>query len=93
MLLVPHRGSRSSSSAAIIDNVQPRGAVVQAGSRSRYGHPAPGIVARNEARGIAVVRSDRCGATQPAGTLALCERDVARRYWHHPSLDSSTSAP
>jgi competence protein ComEC len=84
VLVVPHHGSRTSSTAAFIDAVQPRWAVVQAAYRSRYGHPAPDVVARYEARGIEVVRSDRCGAwTLQADGMVRCERDSARRYWHH----------
>ena len=85
VLLVPHHGSRTSSTAAFIDAVQPRVAVVQAGYRSRYGHPAGDVMARYAVRGVAVVRSDRCGAwTFPAEGSPRCEREVSRRYWHHP---------
>ncbi len=88
VLLVPHHGSRTSSTGAFLDAVAPRTAVVQAGYRSRYGHPAPDVLARYRARGIAVVRSDACGAwTLPAaapGEEPGCERSRARRYWHHP---------
>jgi len=79
--------------------VQPQRALVQAGYRSRYGHPAPEVLARYERRGIAVVRSDRCGAwTWPAADAAsaasgLCTRDLGRRYWHHPTPDSAVLAP
>jgi competence protein ComEC len=84
VLLVPHHGSRTSSTAAFIAAVQPRWALVQAAYRSRYGHPAPDVVGRYEASGIAVVRSDRCGTwTLQADGKAHCERDTARRYWHH----------
>jgi competence protein ComEC len=84
VLLVPHHGSKTSSTPAFIAAVQPRVAVVQAAYRSRYGHPAPEIVARYEALGVAVVRSSRCGAwTWAADGRQLCERQVARRYWHH----------
>ena len=84
MLLVPHHGSRTSSSPAFIEAVSPQVAVVQAGYRSRYGHPAPDIVARYLDRGIPVVRSDACGAWRLAadGSTA-CERGIAARYWHH----------
>ena len=59
-------------------------AVVQAAYRSRFGHPAPDVVARYAARGIVLVRSDRCGAwTLPAVGPPVCERKVAQRYWHH----------
>jgi competence protein ComEC len=99
VLLVPHHGSRTSSTPAFIDAVQPRVAVVQAGYRSRFGHPAPDVEARYVARGIEVVRSDRCGAwtLPPAGTTGSpdrprCERDAARRYWHHAGAAASAAS-
>jgi competence protein ComEC len=82
LLLVPHHGSRTSSSAAFLDAVAPRVAIVQAGYRSRYGHPAPDVMARYEARGITIVRSDRCGAFSWSADESHCERDVARKVWH-----------
>ncbi|MCA0325434.1 MAG: DNA internalization-related competence protein ComEC/Rec2 [Proteobacteria bacterium] len=86
LLLVPHHGSRSSSSAPFLEAVQPRLALVQAGYRNRFGHPATDVLARYAARGTKVVDSPHCGAmhwrsTHPEG--ARCERDEARRYWHH----------
>jgi competence protein ComEC len=84
ILLVPHHGSRTSSTPPFIEAVAPSSAVVQAAYRSRFGHPAPDIVARYESRGIAVWRSDRCGAfTLHPGGSQRCEREAARRYWHH----------
>ena len=81
-LLVPHHGSRTSSSAAFLDAVSPRTALVQAGYRSRYGHPAPDVMARYAQRGIEVVRTDDCGAWLWQDGRASCTRDVRRRYWH-----------
>ena len=83
VLLVPHHGSRTSSTPAFLDAVAPRVAVVQAGYRSRYGHPAPDVVARYEARGIEVQRSDRCGAWLWQRGQAQCTRVVRQRYWQH----------
>jgi competence protein ComEC len=85
-LFVPHHGSRTSSSAAFLDAIAPQQAIVQAGYRSRFGHPAPEVLARYQSRGIAVQRSDRCGALTlaPDGSHR-CEREAARRYWHHGS--------
>jgi competence protein ComEC len=82
VLLVPHHGSRTSSSAEFIDAVQPRTAVVQAGYRSRYGHPAPDVIRRYTNRGIEVVRSDQCGAWLWHDGAGVCTREVRRRYWH-----------
>jgi len=84
--LVPHHGSRTSSSAAFVNAVAPTTALVQAGYRNRFGHPAPAVVARWREAAASLVRSDACGAWQwrsiePDETR--CERDAARRYWHH----------
>jgi competence protein ComEC len=87
-MLVPHHGSRTSSTPAFIEAVAPEAALAQAGYRSRFGHPASDIVARYESRGIRVLRSDRCGAlTLQAGGGMRCERAAARRYWHHRAAE------
>jgi competence protein ComEC len=91
VLLVPHHGSKTSSSAAFIDAVAPRTAVAQAGFRNRFGHPAPEVERRYTERGIAFVRSDTCGAwrwVSSSGEVPTCERDIARRYWHHRPADA-----
>jgi competence protein ComEC len=84
VLVVPHHGSHTSSTAAFLDAVHPRVAVIQVGYRSRYGHPAPDVVARYVARGIPVVRSDHCGAWQWTDRGAACTRTLRRRYWQWP---------
>ena len=93
VLLVPHHGSRTSSTAAFLDAVAPQVAVVQAAYRSRFGHPAPDVVQRYEARGITLLRSDRCGAwTWPADAAPSsdgCQRHVSRRYWHHRAAEDT----
>lgn len=87
LLLVPHHGSKTSSSDAFLVAVAPRVALVQAGYRNRYGHPAEVVLARYAARGIAVVASPGCGAahwsSDDPGSVR-CERQASRRYWHHP---------
>lgn len=84
-LMVPHHGSKTSSSAVFLDAVAPRLAFVQAGYRSRFGHPAPEVLARYAERGIVVLRSDLCGAwTWQGDGPGTCTRQQRRRYWHHP---------
>ena len=86
VLLAPHHGSRTSSSAGFLDAVAPRWTLVQAGYRNRFGHPAPEVLARYAERGIAVVDSPRCGAMRwDSGRpdLVHCHRREAARYWHH----------
>jgi competence protein ComEC len=86
VLVVPHHGSKTSSTPPFIDAVHPRVAVFQAGYRNRFGHPAPEVMARYDQRGIRRVDSPGCGAwtwrSDDAGQ-GVCERDAARRYWHH----------
>lgn len=89
VLLVPHHGSRTSSTAAFLDAVAPKVAIVQAGYRNRFGHPVAEVVERLKARGAHIETSAACGAWQwvggigGAGEEGLCERDRVRRYWHH----------
>ena len=82
VLLVPHHGSRTSSTTAWLAAVAPQLAVVQAGYRSRYGHPAPDVMDRYAQQGIKVVRTDQCGAWLWHDQVSSCTRDVRRRYWH-----------
>ncbi|WP_235531848.1 DNA internalization-related competence protein ComEC/Rec2 [Pelomonas sp. Root1237] len=83
VLLVPHHGSKTSSSAELLAAVAPSVGVVQAGYRSRFGHPAPPVLARYQAAGIAVVASPACGAWrwQSATLESSCERELRQRYW------------
>ncbi|MDD0843250.1 DNA internalization-related competence protein ComEC/Rec2 [Pseudomonas sp. Gutcm_11s] len=61
-LQVPHHGSRSSSSAAFLDAVQPRAALLSRGWHNPFGHPHPRVVARYQARGVALHDSAEQGA-------------------------------
>jgi competence protein ComEC len=86
LLLVPHHGSKTSSSADFLASVQPRMAWVQSGYRNRYGHPAPAVMQRYQERGILVHDSPHCGAMtwrtdRPAQTV--CARSEERHYWSH----------
>ena len=86
VLLVPHHGSKSSSSGAFLDAVQPRIALVQAGYRNRFGHPAEPVLVRYHALGTRLFDTPHCGAMtwQSWWSQAVrCQRQVDRRYWHH----------
>ncbi|HOB67492.1 DNA internalization-related competence protein ComEC/Rec2 [Ottowia sp.] len=86
VLLVPHHGSRTSSTPDFVDAVRPDWALIQSGYRNRFGHPVPDVLARYTARGVRVADSPRCGAMRwnSAQPDALrCERAHAARYWHH----------
>jgi competence protein ComEC len=84
VLLVPHHGSKTSSTESFIEAVQPRWALFQMGYRNRYGHPAPQVLQRYVQRGIGVRLSPSCGAMtwhSDDPERVLCERAQNRRYW------------
>jgi competence protein ComEC len=94
VLLAPHHGSKTSSSAEFLAAVQPAVVLVQAGYRNRYGHPAPEVMARYRALGMGfaapqtleIVDSPHCGAFAWQSTLphnGVCARSQGQRYWHH----------
>src|SRR5690606_26228290 len=62
VLLAPHHGSGTSSSAAFLRAVQPSIAVFQVGHRNRYGHPKAAVYARYGEYGIERLRTDASGA-------------------------------
>jgi len=87
LMLVPHHGSKTSSTAAFLDAVGPRAGLVSLGYRNRFRHPHETVVARYAGRGIALRRTDREGALHvvlPAesGDAIRIEGYAARsRYW------------
>jgi competence protein ComEC len=85
LLLVPHHGSKTSSSEAFLDSLQPAVAVVQAGYRNRFGHPAQLVLERYRKREVLVIDSPRCGAARwnSADARVTCQRELEPRYWHH----------
>jgi competence protein ComEC len=86
VLLVPHHGSKTSSSGVFLDAVAPQTAIVQSGYRNRFGHPAPVVLERYQERSITVVDSPHCGAYTWQSWQAqngACMRVQGLRYWHH----------
>ena len=84
VLLVPHHGSRTSSSEVFLAATAPRLALVQAGWRNRFGHPHPEVVQRLELHGARVVETARCGAVRWSSAepdRLGCERARNPRYW------------
>ena len=84
LLLMPHHGSRHSSSDAFLQAVRPAHAIAQAGWRNRFGHPAPQTLARYARYGIAATSTAYCGAAlwqswQPA--QLQCERQREKWQW------------
>jgi competence protein ComEC len=86
VLLVPHHGSRTSSTPEFIAAVGAQHALIPIGYRNRFGHPKAEVVERYVAAGTSLWRTDRDGAlrvelgTNGVGIAAW--RDERRRYWH-----------
>ena len=94
LLVVPHHGSRTSSTPAFIAAVAPQVAVFTPGYRNRFGHPRAEIVERYAAAGVPSYRTDYEGALTFAfeSGMALTprtQREADRRYWH----DAPVRAP
>ena len=84
VLLVPHHGSRSSSTAQFIAAVAPRWAIVPVGYRSRFGHPNAEVLERYRAAGVQLLRTDLQGAiaVKMGAEITLeTERHRRGRYW------------
>jgi competence protein ComEC len=85
VVLVPHHGSRTSSSREFVEAVAPRWALIAAGYRNRFGHPNAEVLERYRAAGTAVMRTDLDGAIRVVlgrtGPLVEGERARRARYW------------
>ena len=86
IMLIPHHGSRTSSTPAFIRAVSPDIAVVTSGYRNRYGFPLADILARY--RGIKLYNTAVDGMVSfdvpKDGEIGITTwRRVAPRYWRH----------
>ena len=61
ILKLSHHGSASSNTAEWLALLSPEKAVVSCGKGNNYGHPAPEALARAEAVGAEVFRTDELG--------------------------------
>jgi len=94
LLVVPHHGSKTSSSDIFLDTIAPRYALFPVGYRNRYRHPDPGVVRRYLERDIRLADSAESGAIEirfTADGIHLTRYRVAhRRYWHRPERLSAS---
>jgi len=61
VLKIGHHGSKSSTSQAFLDKVNPKYAVVSVGKDNSYGHPTQEVMNRLKAKNIPVYRTDESG--------------------------------
>jgi competence protein ComEC len=86
VLVVPHQGSRTSSTPAFVEAVGASAVIFPVGYRNRFGHPHAEVVTRYRRIGAALYRTDRDGAVlvemKPDSGITLHRhRFVYRRYW------------
>ncbi len=62
VLKIGHHGSSTSTSAALLDHLQPRHALISVGATNPWGLPRDSVVSELYRRGISVYRTDRDGA-------------------------------
>lgn len=62
ILKAGHHGSKTSSSKAFLEKVQPKVAIISAGKGNRYGHPHHQVIKEMEALRVTILRTDQKGA-------------------------------
>lgn len=92
ILVAPHHGSSTSSTAAFLDAVQPRYALFSVGHGNRFGFPHRQVVARYRERGVKLYESASSGAIR--FELVTDGELVPRRYrveggrfWNLPAAE------
>jgi competence protein ComEC len=90
-VIMPHHGSRTSSSPAFVDAVAPTIAIAPAGYGNRWGFPSPQVESRWQATGATTLSTASSGAVftricAGGGIVDLAtERQQRRRFWHDES--------
>jgi len=64
VLKSPHHGSRTSSSEAFLEAVEPQVVVISVGEDNHFGHPSPAVIERYAAYGLPVLRTDERGTIE-----------------------------
>ena len=88
VMIVPHHGSKTSSTPAFIEAVSPSLALIPVGYRSRFGHPKPEIIERYLSRDIPILDTVSSGAITiqfPSNNQSIkieSFRKVNRRFWN-----------
>lgn len=89
VVLLPHHGSRSSSSPALVAAVGARLGIASAGYQNRWGMPDPGVMARWRAAGTTVLATAETGAVtiRFGGRAPEVSTERAQRRWWRPGAD------
>ncbi len=86
VLVVPHHGSKFSSSLEFVRQVNPTYAIFPVGYRNPFNHPHPEVMNRYREQGVHILRSDYDGAIllrlTGHGVVIDTSRKLGRRFWH-----------
>lgn len=86
VLIAPHHGSLSSSTADFVNQVNPALTIFTVGYLNRYDHPHAAVMDRYLSANSSLLRSDRDGAIllrfAQNGWWVGSWRRIYRRYWH-----------
>ncbi len=88
VLVVPHHGSKTSSSLDFIRRVNPRISLISVGYKNRYHLPSSKIIERYHSLYYEVLQTSRGGGitlkfSVKNGISIEKYREIARAYWHH----------
>ena len=87
IFMAPHHGSKTSSSSALLEELEPDKAFAQNGYRNRYGHPHPDVTARYKSLEIPFYQTPETGAqtwlfkSNTKSSTQFLRNDI-RRLWH-----------
>ncbi len=89
-LLVPHQGSKTSSTSVFLDAVSPTTAMLAAGYKNHYGHPHPKVVARYHEREIDLLSTIDSGSIllkiNSKGAKVSRYREQQRHFWNYQKV-------
>lgn len=91
VLIAPHHGSKTSSSAAFIDAVSPDYVLFPVGYRNRFNFPKQDIIDRYRKRNISMLDTVNSGAIEmqwhKSGLTIINYRKALHRFWHRQLAD------
>ena len=97
VLILPHHGSSSSSSAEFLDAVGARMAIASAGYGNRWGFPTEAVRGRLQTRGVAILSTAHQGQLKVdvGETVRLLQaaRDHQPRIWRHQPRPAWIATP
>lgn len=79
VIIVPHHGSRTSSTDGFIEATNPKLALVPAGYRNRFGHPKEDVISRYKRKDITVMDTVEQGAIEIGFAEEKAEPII--KYW------------